>query len=97
MIQLRFNGARGIARLITVPCQLVAPTTVRQAARAILASPDSPAAAAALDCVMAEAVPQPSWRTRVVQPGERLKALAPDLQLAVLRALCPGVEVLHGL
>ena len=97
MITLRFNGASRPARWITLKAVPVQPVTAREAARAILTEAPFHERAAKLARVAAEAFPQDTWRRRVVRPAERLTALTPDMQLQVLRALCPGVEVLHGL
>ncbi len=97
MITLRFNGGPWPSRWITLTARPIQTATARHAARAVLMDPDSPATAHAMTMIAGEAFPVETWRTRCVDPAERLRSLTPDLQLQVLRALCPGVEVLHGL
>lgn len=92
----RFSNAAGLARFITITAAPVQAETVSAAVQALCRNPDAPETYAALDRVAGEAFPRRGWRAWVVNPRAHLRALAPDLQLQVLRALAPNPGALYG-
>jgi hypothetical protein len=94
---VRFNGAQGIARFVTLQADPISYETAMHMVHALAGYPDTPAHDAALDRLAAEAFPRRGWRERLVNPRKHLGLLANDLQLHLVRTLCPVAEGFHGL
>lgn len=93
---IRFSGAPGLARFITLDAQTVSVDTAYHVVQTTVLDPGSPAHARALDQFTAEAFPGLTWRERLVKPRQRLEALSEDLLLHTVRKLCPDARSMYG-
>lgn len=94
---IRFNGAGGLARFITLPVAPVSLATASAMVHVLAGFAGTAAHEAALDRLAAEAFPRRTWRERLVNPRKHLALLADDLQLHFVRTACPHAGALHGL
>jgi hypothetical protein len=97
VISLRFPGAPFPANLVTLRALPVSASVAATALHFLIGSPGSVFHDAALELLMREAFPSIGWKERLVNPHREISRLSEDLQVQVVRALCPQMEVVHGL
>ncbi len=97
MIAIRFNGSGFPERLITVHANPIPYGVANFVVHTIYAQPESDAHQACLDLLASAAFPRRTWRERLVNPRRQIERLTTDLQVQLVRALCPVSEVFHGI